>query len=170
MSRFIKKPQLFWDRVDCDSDDQCWEWQGNKGSTGYGLVYNKFGRIRAHRIAYELEVGSIDVDKEIHHKCENKLCVNPYHLQQLTRKEHATFGHNYHPTYCPYGHEYTEENTKFEHDGRRKCKQCVSKILKAYRETHIEEIKADQKQYYLQNRERLRKEHHEYYERRKKQQ
>lgn len=54
-------------------------------------------------------------------------------------------------THCPQGHEYTEQNTS-RSGGTRKCKEC----RRAYREKHIEEIRADRREYMRLRRARER--------------
>lgn len=41
-----------------------------------------------HRFIYESEVGEIPEGYEIDHKCRNRSCINPEHLQVLTRTDH----------------------------------------------------------------------------------
>ena len=41
-----------------------------------------------HRHIYEAEVGEIPEAHEVDHMCRNRSCINPEHLQTLTRTEH----------------------------------------------------------------------------------
>ena len=41
-----------------------------------------------HRHIYENHVGLIPEDHEVDHMCRNRSCINPEHLQTLTRTEH----------------------------------------------------------------------------------
>lgn len=43
----------------------------------------------AHVVVYELLVGRVPPGWHLHHKCEQKGCVNPKHLTPLTPSEHA---------------------------------------------------------------------------------
>lgn len=122
--------ERFWDKVDCDSDDQCWEWLGGT-SIGYGRFWLNNGMRWAHRVAYELEIGQIPKGYDVHHKCENTNCVNPCHLQAVTTKQHKVElspNHiaykNARKTHCPHGHEYTLENIYWIRTGGRACKAC----------------------------------------------
>lgn len=48
-----------------------------------------YGRPRgAHCVYYEAHKGNIPDGCQVHHKCQNKLCVNPDHLVALSRSEH----------------------------------------------------------------------------------
>lgn len=71
--------------------DSCIE---HKGATtdGYG-VKKKMGKVvRAHRWAYceanGLTLDSID-GKVVMHKCDNRLCINPKHLEIGTQKDNC---------------------------------------------------------------------------------
>jgi hypothetical protein len=72
------------------SEDGCWVWTGPRMNGGYGVVnYGRGRSARAHRLMYERHKGPIPTGYEIDHTCENPPCVNPAHLDAVTRAEHC---------------------------------------------------------------------------------
>lgn len=70
-----------------DDLDDCWIWLG-RSNLGYGVFYFDGEECKAHRLMYELSYGSIPERFDVHHKCCVKLCVNPSHLEALSRASH----------------------------------------------------------------------------------
>jgi hypothetical protein len=67
-----------------DGDRGCWEWARQRSPEGYAIVRWQGCSQLAHRVAYELLVGPIPDGLQIDHKCRNRGCVNPNHLQAVT--------------------------------------------------------------------------------------
>jgi len=78
-------------------DNGCIEWTAYTTPKGYGDFSLHDGEfklaVRAHRFAYALYYGIDQLPngtdktqnrKVIHHKCENKSCVNPRHLEAVS--------------------------------------------------------------------------------------
>lgn len=74
-----------------DSKSGCWIWQGSVVN-GYGKLGYKGIPKWAHRAYYEYVYGSTPKRHQVHHRCENKLCVNPEHLEALSPRKHAQKG------------------------------------------------------------------------------
>jgi hypothetical protein len=76
-----------WVEEDRGFETPCWIWQLGVDTHGYGKVRGE--RLKAHRVAYEDAVGPIPAGHEVHHRCEQKTCVRPGHLQPLTPEAHG---------------------------------------------------------------------------------
>lgn len=65
---------------------ECWNWSGSIRN-GYGAFWFKKRVLGAHRVAYELWVGELGESDVVHHKCGNRTCVRPAHLQAVCAAE-----------------------------------------------------------------------------------
>lgn len=94
----------FWPNVKIDKSLACWPWLKST-SEGYGQVgfgSPKFHIKRAHVVAYELVYGQVPKGMHVHHRCENKLCCNPFHLKLMKKLDHHL--HHNPPQICSHGH------------------------------------------------------------------
>lgn len=124
----------FWSKANWDAhdDERCWQWLASLKPEGYGQFRFEGLTVYAHRMAYELEVGPIPNGLDLDHICRNRSCVNPSHLDPVTRKENIHRGDAMKlKSHCGSGHEYTNTNTYKRPDGYRECRAC----RKAARET-----------------------------------
>ncbi len=137
--------ERFWDKVK-KMDSGCWEWQGALVRNGYGNFWHNKEQIRAHRFAYEYFTGRLIPDGlEIDHLCRNHKCVNPRHLEAVTRRENVIRGIgprtliNYHlaKNNCPKGHLYDLFNTYYQ-NGHRSCIICRRQAKAEYELKMIE--------------------------------
>jgi hypothetical protein len=117
----------FFAKVDADGD--CWQWTGCIDRDGYA----KFLNIKVHRWAWTYLVGPIPEGLELDHLCRNRSCVNPDHLEPVSRL--VNIHRSYNPpamnarkTHCPKGHPYAGENllvyTRPGGTPSRYCRAC----------------------------------------------
>lgn len=75
----------------------CWEWQGFRSTSGYGRVSTGRRQTRTqeqtHRVTFEYATGVKPGSMVIHHKCANRACCNPEHLQLATQVENTAEMH-----------------------------------------------------------------------------
>lgn len=122
MRRFLGKV----DRLPCGG---CWLWSAATNDAGYGLIHWRRRSYLAHRFAYENLVGDIPDGLELDHLCRVRNCVNPAHLEAVTRQVNALrglspSGIHARKTHCHRGHEFTNENTSIRPNGARRCLTC----------------------------------------------
>jgi hypothetical protein len=98
--RFIATDEAarFWAKVRF-TPGGCWLWTGALSPDGYGrfritLAPGRHTHVKAHRWAWEQLVGPIGPGMTLDHlidpgPCTSKACVNPGHLEEVTRAENA---------------------------------------------------------------------------------
>lgn len=125
--------------------DGCWIWTASTCGAGYGQFWLDGRYHRAHRVSYEMFVGPIPEGLVIDHLCRQPLCVNPAHLEPVTRRENtvdrgvSNAAHrNARKTQCDHGHDLTGDNLVMRPGGRavafRACRQCE---LRRYEEAKV---------------------------------
>jgi hypothetical protein len=126
----------------------CWVWTGYIGKGGYGAAYLWWGNwcrtILVHRAAYLLWKGAIGDSLEVDHRCHNRACFNPDHLEAVTRSVNNSRrrwmrNQYYRVTHCKWGHPYDEANTRHEKNGNRVCHQCSLERGRRYRKKKRQE-------------------------------
>ena len=111
---------------------------GYRDRLGYGKLRVDGEMQYVHRFVYELLVGAIPNGLVIDHLCRNPGCVDPDHLDVVTRRVNTLRG--YDPPArravairCENGHPFDEANT-YRWKGYRKCRACNGAAQRRRRE------------------------------------
>lgn len=126
---------------------QCWRWMKSHSSAGYGQLMIRGIPLNAHRLSWWLHNGCPDMDRSeiIGHKCDNKTCCNPEHLENipqgknvkdgydrgLTVQTKTRFGDGRH-TACTECRAHTKNKCVYE--GDEPCVRCVTLGLTCVKE------------------------------------
>jgi hypothetical protein len=122
----------FWAKVDKGDPSGCWLWTASLNRYGYGQFGVRVGGkvlcFAPHRVSYELLVGPIPSDLQIHHWCEVRRCCNPEHLEPMTLQENGSLSgspsaHAARTDRCKRGHPLYGPNL-YVHRGHRYCRTC----------------------------------------------
>jgi hypothetical protein len=137
----LTREERFWVKVDKNGPlpefrpalGPCWLWTASLDRKGYGKfadgkIDGKTKMVQAHRFAYDLVKGSSPEGLDLDHLCRVRHCVNPAHLEPVTRRVNLMRGQTLPArqvmfTHCPQGHPYDEENT-YWYGNNRKCRKC----------------------------------------------
>ena len=83
----------FWGKVDkSGGPDACWPWMAAEDRNGYGAVKWQGKKVNVHRVALELKLGrpiAPGMDACHTRNCTTRLCCNPSHLYEGTRKQNV---------------------------------------------------------------------------------
>ena len=123
----------FVEKLEPTDMEQCWGWNASKNSRDKRpMFWFQDSWTRAARAVMYFKQGFLTKGMHVCHdpvKCNNKTCVNPFHLREDTPSANIkdliiTGNHNNkRKTHCPKNHEYDEENTYY-YNSRRHCRQC----------------------------------------------
>lgn len=119
-----------------DQTSGCWLWAAAKFLSGYGCIRVEGKTLGAHRYTYENLVGLVPADKELDHLCRVRHCINPAHLEPVTKQENISRGevgsNSAEKTHCPAGHELAGDNI-YKYRGKRGCRECRRASQRAWK-------------------------------------
>ena len=75
-------------KINKDSNG-CFVWTGNVDTGGYPQMKFRGKTLLVHRAYYKEIVGDLEPHNTLDHLCRNKLCVNPEHLEPVSRSENV---------------------------------------------------------------------------------
>lgn len=150
MNDFLQKirdvlPEEAFNRIICymtEAESGCWLWSNSIDRDGYGRITINKRVIRAHRLFWELEHGTIPKGLVIDHICRTRNCVNPNHLRLATPRQNVLENSrsfvaiNAQKKFCRAGHPYDKTYTSTEGYVERYCSTCHRNRVQEYRITH----------------------------------
>lgn len=82
----------FWALAEPEPNSGCWIWMGTRTRKGYGKVSFHSRSRHAHRVALIIGTRKSIDGLEIDHRCRNRACVNPAHLEIVSHRENVHRG------------------------------------------------------------------------------
>lgn len=114
----------FWRRIEPEPMSGCWLWLGTIDHLGYGHFSLAGKQWLAHRLSFEVARGPIPVGLSIDHKCRQRSCVNPSHLEAVPLAVNIRRGFNATKTTCRFGHPLDEFTKGKKRKPSRQCSIC----------------------------------------------
>lgn len=132
------RPQMTAERLFANTlpepNSGCWLWTGSYNQFGYGRANLNGQRVVAHKASFILHRGPVPDGMELDHICRVRLCVNPSHLEPVTKLVNVRRGMSgiHHAEKqrakqeCPKGHPYSGTNLFTRRKtGYRECRECM---------------------------------------------
>ncbi len=79
-------------RFSRENESGRWIWRLALNANGYGIIGVANRSKLAHRASFEAFIGPVPEGLELDHVCKTKACVNPAHLEAVTRSENVRRG------------------------------------------------------------------------------
>ena len=134
----ISLPNKLDSKIERITESGCWIWMGALSRNGYGNIHLRpLGNVVAHRHVYSILGGIVPASLDLDHLCRVRCCVNPAHLEAVTRRENLRRGGvidrlknaaaaAHAQTHCKRGHEMTAANSyTYPNSKHRQCRTCM---------------------------------------------
>jgi len=117
----------------------CWLWTGNLSKSGYSQHSFRVGTQtysrRMHIVTYLMYIGDIE-SEQLHHTCETRRCVNPYHLEDTTAQVNTRLARGWTLDdkgnwSCKRGHLLVGEGIFNTKSGHARCRKCYNLAVSA---------------------------------------
>ena len=110
-------------------ENGCWIWLGRLDRHGYGRYRLKKNKSTgAHRAVYQRLHGAIPPGLDLDHLCRVTACVNPDHLEPVTRAENLRRGLRIQSAItrakCREGHSLLNDAVYYRVGNHKACKTC----------------------------------------------
>lgn len=127
-----KELRRFFQKIDLVDANGCWIWGSAKSGKGWPVYQST----SAYRFVYEWFVADIPEGHDVDHLCANRQCVNPAHLEAVSRRENVRrmVQRRGWDVACKRGHPRTPENTWRNGNGATCCKACISASQRSRRQ------------------------------------
>ena len=115
------------------TESGCVIWLGYTNEYGYGKITINDKSKWVHRVAYEEANGGISRGLDIDHLCRVRCCINPSHLEAVTRRVNLLRGNTRTAMHaakmtCKRGHPFADSNLRVDLKKNglvvRQCKEC----------------------------------------------
>lgn len=151
----------FADRIAVDPITGCWNWTGTLNDKGYGVLKIVGKAWRAHRYIWTVAEGRIAAGLTLDHRCRNRACVFPVHLEPVTNRVNVLRGigisaQNARKTHCLQGHALSGDNVRTTRFGSRSCKECARLRYHSMKAQYRERVRLQRMVYRTELRRTLR--------------
>jgi len=112
-------------RSEPEPNTGCWLWTDAMTGVEYGSVRVAGRALSAHVLVVTLGGRTIPPGWEVDHRCGQRLCINPDHLDVVSPRENKVraAARRREVEVCVNGHPYTDENTHW-YAFRKFCRPC----------------------------------------------
>lgn len=131
-------PWRIWEKIYPEPNTGCWLWGASLAGGGYGQVHYQRRTRRAHQLVFEVLVNPVPVGFDLDHLCRVRWCVNPEHLEPVTRRVNLLRGVNLiwmtraNQTHCKNNHLLSANNVTY-YKNARYCRACHLEASRRYK-------------------------------------